>query len=67
MTRKATGSSDQQAINRTAIELLRSWRQGDEEDEREQRETGEYLIKALDEERERTGSRRLFPEHDRTS
>ena len=34
-----------------AIQLLRSWREVDEEGAREQRETGEYLMKALDEHR----------------
>lgn len=47
--------TDQEAKIRTAIELLRSLREGDEE---EQRETGEYLIRALDE--DRPSYRKLF-------
>jgi hypothetical protein len=46
-------------VNRAAaaIELLRSWREdGDAE---EQRETGEYLMRALDE--DRLSDRKLFP------
>jgi hypothetical protein len=39
-----------------AIALLRSWRDGDEQ---EQRETWEYLQKVLDE--DRPGQRKLFP------
>ncbi|CAA9238427.1 MAG: hypothetical protein AVDCRST_MAG77-1387 [uncultured Chloroflexi bacterium] len=41
-----------------AIQLLRSWREGDEEDLRDQRETGEFLRKALDE--DRPGYRKFF-------
>jgi hypothetical protein len=42
--------------NQAAIELLRSWRQGDEQ---EQRETLAYLKRALDE--DRLSDRKLFP------
>ena len=41
--------------NQVAIQLLRSWRS---EDEQEQRETWEYLKKALDE--DRLSNRKLF-------
>jgi hypothetical protein len=41
--------------------LLRSWREASGEEAEEQRETGEYLRRALDEERARIGARRLFP------
>lgn len=44
--------------NQRAIELLRSWLE--EGDEEEHRETGEYLMKALDE--DRMSYRKLFPE-----
>ncbi len=40
-----------------AINLLQSWL--DEEDTEEQKETGEYLIRALDE--DRLSDRKLFP------
>jgi hypothetical protein len=43
--------------NQAAIELLRSWRE--EGDEQEQRETWEFLQKALDE--DRLSDRPLFP------
>lgn len=43
-----------------AIALLKSWREVDEEEAKEQRETGEQLFKALDEERTRIGARKLF-------
>ena len=39
------------------VNLLQSWL--DEEDAEEQRETGEYLIRALDE--DRLSDRKLFP------
>lgn len=42
--------------NQAAIELLRSWRHGDEQ---EQRETLAYLKRALDE--DRLSNRKLFP------
>ena len=43
--------------NQAAIQLLQSWiEEGDEE---EQRETGEFLMKALDE--DRLSNRKLFP------
>ena len=42
--------------NQAAIELLRSWRQGDAQ---EQRETLAYLKRALDE--DRLSDRKLFP------
>ena len=41
-----------------AIALLRSWREVGEEEAREQRETGEFLMKALDE--DRPSYRKLF-------
>jgi hypothetical protein len=43
-----------------AIAMLEEWCNVNEEDAQEQRETGEYLRKALDEERERVGARTLF-------
>lgn len=46
----------QQAKNKAAIRLLRSWREGDEQ---EQRETWEYLKRVLDE--DRPSNRKLFP------
>jgi excisionase family DNA binding protein len=48
---------EQARKNQAAIELLRSWRE--EGDEEEQRETGEYLMKVLDE--DRLSDRKLFP------
>ena len=42
-----------------AIALLQSWIDADEEQDREQRETGEYLIRVLDE--DRLSDRKLFP------
>lgn len=65
MTTKATGSGKEQptpqpSVNQAAIDLLRSWREASEEELREQQETGEYLMKALDEERARIGARKLF-------
>ena len=42
--------------NRDLIQLLRSWREGDEQ---EQRDTWEYLRQALDE--DRLSERKLFP------
>ena len=47
----------QQRSNNTKAEMLRSWMH--EGDEQEQRETGEYLIQSLDE--DRPGQRKLFP------
>lgn len=44
-----------------AIALLKSWREVDEEEAKEQYETGEQLFKALNEERTRTGAQKLFP------
>ncbi len=43
-----------------AIAMLQEWCNVDEEEAQEQRETGEYLEKALDEERVRIGARTLF-------
>ena len=45
--------------NRPLIELLRSWRDADEEERQEQRETWEFLKKALDE--DRLSYRKHFP------
>lgn len=44
----------------SAIALLQSWVDVDEEEAREQRETAEILFQALDEERSRIGARKLF-------
>src|SRR6478672_1413594 len=49
----------QRARNQAAIQLLRSWREVDEEGAREQRETWEFLKRALDE--DRLSDRKLFP------
>ncbi len=49
----------QRAKNEAAIQLLRSWREGDDADEQEQREAWEYLKQALDE--DRLSDRTLFP------
>jgi hypothetical protein len=43
-----------------AIAMLQEWCDVDEDEAQEQRETGEYLEKALDEERVRIGARTLF-------
>lgn len=48
--------STQSQKNRALIQLLRSWREGDEQ---EQRSTWEYLKQALDE--DRLSERKLFP------
>jgi hypothetical protein len=50
-------SSDQRD---RAIAMLNEWCSVSDEEAQEQRETGEYLRKALDEERERIGARTLF-------
>jgi hypothetical protein len=59
-TQSAKSSNDaltiQQAKNEAAIRLLRLWREGGKQ---EQRETWEYLKRALDE--DRLSSRKLFP------
>ncbi len=47
---------DKVGQNDAAIQLLRSWREGDEQ---EQRETWDYLRYALDE--DRLSERKLFP------
>jgi hypothetical protein len=49
-------SSAQSQKDRALIQLLRSWREGDEE---EQQDTWEYLRQALDE--DRLSERKLFP------
>lgn len=49
-------NATQSQKNRALIQLLRSWREGDEQ---EQRSTWEYLKKALDE--DRLSERKLFP------
>jgi hypothetical protein len=49
-----------QPYNKEAvIELLESWCQGDEEEQKEQKETWVYLKKTLDE--DRLSDRKLFP------
>lgn len=48
--------TDSEARISATIDLLRSLREGDEA---EQRETGEYLVKSLDE--DRPSYRKLFP------
>lgn len=59
--RMEPGGKDEQARrNQAAIELLRSWREAEGEDAEEQRETGEFLMKALDE--DHLSFRELFPE-----
>ena len=53
-------SPEQIQKNQALIQLLRSWREDDdEEDAREQRETWEYLRRVLDE--DRLSDRKLFP------
>lgn len=47
----------QQAQNQEAIALIQSWM--DEEDSEEQKETGTYLVEALD--KSRLSERKLFP------
>ena len=42
-----------------AIKLLQSWREGSDEERREQQETWEFLKRALDE--DRPSYRKLFP------
>ena len=49
--RGALSEDEQTRRNQAAIELLDSWLDGDEEDERDQRETWEFLKKALNEDR----------------
>ena len=49
----------QREKNQAAIDLIRSWREVDEEVRREQRETWELLKKALDE--DRLSYRKHFP------
>ena len=49
-------SAAQSQKNQALIQLLRSWREGDEQ---EQRSTWEYLKQALDE--DRLSERKLFP------
>ena len=49
----------QREKNQAAIDLIRSWREVDEDGRREQRETWEFLKKALDE--DRLSYRKLFP------
>ena len=53
---KEREQTQQMRKNQAAIELLRSWRQGDEQ---EQRETLAYLKRVLDE--DRLSDRKLFP------
>lgn len=52
-------STDHQARTRSAINLLRQWRDAGEADEAEQRSTWNYLRRALDE--DRLSDRKLFP------
>jgi hypothetical protein len=48
-SRKPVEAPPERPLKQTAIDILASWCEGDEEDEREQRETMQYLRKALDE------------------
>jgi hypothetical protein len=48
-SRQETTQQPRPADNQAAIDLLRSWCEGDEADELEQRETMQFLRKALDE------------------
>lgn len=56
---RATQRRVQKDKNRGAVALLESWLNAGGESEAEQRETLEYLIKALDE--DRPSNRKLFP------
>jgi hypothetical protein len=51
---------DQQAKAKALRELLDSWINCSEEEAQEQRETGEYLMRVLDE--DRLSYRKLFPQ-----
>ena len=53
---KLPQNATQYQKNHSLVQLLRSWREGDEQ---EQRSTWEYLKQALDE--DRTSERKLFP------
>ena len=48
---EARARKEQRRKNQAAIELLESWATGDDEDERDQRETWEFLRTALNEDR----------------
>jgi hypothetical protein len=48
---KAAGRQPRLPIKQTAIDILQAWSDVDEEAAEEQRATGEYLIKAIDEHR----------------
>ena len=48
-----------QTKREAAIQLLRSWREGDEEERKRQKETWEYLKRVLDE--DRLSYRKFFP------
>lgn len=54
------GTPEQAERNQAAIALLRSWCEGDDADEQEQRETMQFLRRALDEGRRRIGACPLF-------
>lgn len=56
----AAKKAEQIERNQAAIDLLRSWRECSEEEAQEQRETGEYLMRVLDEDR-LSSNRKLFP------
>lgn len=58
-TKQIPKSDTQKEKNRRAITLLQSWLSVDEQQDAEHRETLEYLIKALDE--DRPSKRKLFP------
>lgn len=48
---KAAGRQPRQPMKQAAIDILQTWCDVDDEGAEEQRITGEYLIKALDEHR----------------
>ncbi|HBE27759.1 MAG TPA: hypothetical protein DDW25_02595 [Ktedonobacter sp.] len=54
--KKLPQNAAQSQRNRALIQLLKSWREGDEQ---EQRSTWEYLKQALD--KDRLSERKLFP------
>jgi hypothetical protein len=56
---RATGRQSRLPIKQAAIDILQAWSDVDEEAAEEQKATGEYLIKALDE--HRLPGAKLFP------